>query len=121
MTARLLVSSVIGCFAGCAYIGALQTWNPARAADDAERDIAAHKIRFAYIGGRASYPPGLPEEASSEIIRQYPILPVGEQGCEQDEGYDTRKEYATRYNIRTWQYVSKLARPSSNKALQTCG
>ncbi|MGH7981604.1 MAG: hypothetical protein ACREFF_00495 [Candidatus Udaeobacter sp.] len=97
------------CFYGCASIGALQTWNPGRAVSDAERDIAAGNIRFAYIGGRASYPPNLPD-GSAKIARRYPRLEVGDQGCVQDSGFDVRKEYASRYNKRMWQYVSTLRR-----------
>jgi hypothetical protein len=88
-------------------MGALQTWNPSRAASDAERDIAVRNIRFAYIGGRASYPPGLADD-SDKIVRRYPILEVGEQGCEQDSTFDIRKDYACRYNKRMWQYVSTV-------------
>jgi hypothetical protein len=102
---------MIVCLCGCAYTGALQTWNPSRAASDPERDIAARNIRFAYIGGRASYPPGLPDD-SGKIVRRYPILEVGDQGCEQDSGLDIREEYASRYNKRMWQYVSTVRRKS---------
>jgi hypothetical protein len=91
-------------FCGCAYIGALQTWDPGRATSDADRDIAANNIRFAYIGGRASYAPGLPE-ASYAIVTRYSRLPVGPQGCIQDDGFDIRADYARRYNARMWRHV----------------
>src|SRR4051794_28918518 len=94
------------CLCSCAHVGALQTWSPSRAATDAERDIAAHHIRFAYIGGRASYARGLPDAAFS-VVRRYPHLPVGPQGCDQDGSFDVRAEYARRYNIRMWQHMSR--------------
>jgi hypothetical protein len=102
------------CFCSCAYVGALQTWDPTRAAGDAERDIAANDIRFAYIGGRASYAPGLPE-GSYHVVSRYPRLAVGPQGCEQDDGFDVRKEYARRYNARMWAYVSRHTHYLTNR------
>ena len=95
--------------------GASQTWNPERAVGDAERDIAAGKIQFAYIGGRASYPPGLPDGVSFAAVRRYPRLAVGPQGCDQDNTFDTRKEYARRYNARMWAYVSSHAYHLTNR------
>jgi hypothetical protein len=93
------------CLCGCAYVGALQEWNPGRATRDAERDIAAGNVRFAYIGGFASHAPGLPE-GSYGIISRYPRLAVGPQGCNQDNGSDVRAAYARKYNARMWRYVS---------------
>jgi hypothetical protein len=117
MIVRVLLSALaLASLSCCAQIGALHTWNPAQARGDAERDIAAGRIRFAYIGGRASYPPGLPS-GSGDIVRQYPRLAVGPQGCEQDSGFDIRAEYARRYNARMWTYVSSHPR-SSNRAMQ---
>src|SRR5438105_15802781 len=71
-------------------------WNPDSAVADAQRDIAARHIRFAYIGGRASYAPGLPQAGRTWlfVLRQYPQLEVGPQGCLQDEHFPERKEYA---------------------------
>jgi hypothetical protein len=102
-------------FGGCAYVDALQTWNPGRGAGDAERDIAEGNIRFAYIGGRALYAPGLPE-GSNRIARRYPRLAVGPQGCIQDNGFDIRADYARRYNARMWAHVS--GRTSSNQTME---
>ena len=96
------------CLCGCAFVGALQTWNPARAASDADHDIATGNIRFAYIGGAATHAPGLPED-SYGIIRRYPRFPVGPQGCMQDNGCDVRAADARRYNVRMWAYVSSHA------------
>lgn len=90
---------------GCVYADAVQTWNPARADSDAERDIAAGNIRFAYIGGIASYAPGLPD-GSYRAVRRYPRLEVGPQGCMQDDGFDIRAAYARQYNVRMWKHVS---------------
>src|ERR1700730_19203281 len=109
MIVRFLMLTTFVCLVGCAYLGALQTWNPSRAASDAEHDIAVHKIRFAYVGGRASYPPGLPDD-SGKVVRRYPILEVGEQGCMPDDGFDIRERYASTSNARMWQYVSSLQR-----------
>ena len=99
------------CWCGCAYVGALQTWNPARADHNAERDIAAHNIRFAYVGGRAPRAPGLPEGSYATLSR-YPRLEVGPQGCDQDAGCDVRDDYARRYNARMWRYVSAHPQPT---------
>ena len=90
------------------YAGAQQSWSPSRAESDAEQNIAARHIRFAYIGGRASHAPGLPDAASS-VIRRYPRLPVGPQGCIQDQSFNRRAEYARRYNRRMWRHVSHEA------------
>jgi hypothetical protein len=98
----LLLTLAASCFCGCAYLGALQTWNPGRAASDAEHDIATGNIRFCYIGGAASHAPGLPYSA----VSRYPRLEVGPQGCMQDNGSDVRADYARRYNARMWKYVS---------------
>jgi hypothetical protein len=114
---RPLLALGILCLCSCAYVGALQTWSPSRAPNDAERDIAANNIRFAYVGGRASHAPGLPEDAF-RVIRRYPHLPVGPQGCDQDNSFDIRAEYARRYNVRMWQHVSRMQRQSSNHAMQ---
>ncbi len=100
-----LLAVGIFCLCSCAYVGALQTWSPSRAVSDAERDILANSIRFAYIGGRAPRAPGLPDSASGVVYR-YPHLPVGPQGCDHDSSFDVRAEYARRYNIRMWQHVS---------------
>jgi hypothetical protein len=112
---RLMLPSIL-CFCSCAYVGALQEWNPSRAANDADRDIAAGRIRFAYIGGRASHAPGLPE-GSYRIVSRYPRLLVGPQGCNHDNGTDIRADYARRYNVRMWAHVS--GRASSNQATET--
>ena len=106
MIARCLVIAMLAVLAGCTQLTALQTWNPDRARSDAERDIAAGRIRFAYVGGRAAYPPGNLPEHSGKVVRRYPILEVGDLGCEQDEGFDIREKYAARYNETMWQYVS---------------
>src|SRR5438128_4135418 len=94
-----LTTVALVCFAGDASAGALQRWNPSRAASAAEHDIAAGKIRFAYIGGRVSHAPGLPWDSYDTVVR-YPRLAVGPQGCIQDDGYDVRAEYACKYNVR---------------------
>lgn len=104
-------------FCSCAYVGALQTWSPSRADSDAERDIAAGNIRFAYIGGRASHAPGLVDGASP-VVRRYPRLLVGPQGCDQDGSFDIRAEYARRYNVRMWQHISRMPRRSSNQSVE---
>ena len=100
----------------CASI-ARQTWDPVTATSDAERDIAAGNIRFCYVGGRVPVPPGIPDHASPGI-GAYPRIAVGPQGCIQDEHSSIRWEYARRYNIRMWQYVSRMQRRSSNQSLQ---
>ena len=84
-------------------------WSPQSAAADAQHDIAAGRIRFAYIGGRASYAPGLPKDGQSWLyaVRHYPRLEVGPEDCMQDEHFSERREYAERYNRVMWSYLSK--------------
>ena len=44
---RLLMTLLdVMCLCGCAYVGALQEWNPGRVNSDAARDIAAGKVRL---------------------------------------------------------------------------
>jgi hypothetical protein len=113
----LLLALGLFCFSGCASFAALQQWSPSRASSDAEHDIAASNFRFAYVGGRASHAPGLPEDAF-QVIRRYPRLPIGPQGCDQDNSFDIRAEYARRYNVRMWHHVSRMPRQSSNHAME---
>jgi hypothetical protein len=111
--AAMLFASVIvaiilmfGLLAGCATGG---RWNPASAAADAERDIASSRFRFAYVGGRAPFAPGLSRtDATYKILDQYGRLKIGPQGCNQDEHFEQRTEYARHYNLRMWSYVSNL-------------
>ena len=94
----------LGLLAGCATSG---RWSPASAVADAERDIASSQVRFAYVGGRVPRPLGLPMTAAThEVLKQYGRLEVGPQGCIQDEHLYQRLEYARRYNVRMWSYVS---------------
>ena len=101
MTKRtLFVVLVIAlCLSGRATLEGRHTWDPAVAVTDAERDIAAGRIRFCYIGGYASHAPGLPEGAFRRIGR-FPRVAIGPQGCIQDEHSPARAEYARRYNVR---------------------
>ena len=105
------------CLSGCATFEAAHSWNPLTATAAADRDIASGNIRFCFVGGRAPIAPGIPDRAYS-IVARYPRIPVGDQGCIQDQGSDIRWEYARRYNVRMWQHVSHMQRRSSNKSLQ---
>jgi hypothetical protein len=101
ITAAILM---LGLMIGCATGG---RWNPASAIADAERDIASSQLRFAYVGGFAPYAPGLPlTDATYKMLNLYGRLEVGPQGCVQDEHASERTEYARRYNVRMWSYVS---------------
>ena len=85
-----------------------RTWDPSTAVADADRDIAAGRIRFAYIGGYVSHAPGLPEgPATLKTLERYRHLDVGPQGCILDEHSAARAQYARRYNQVMWRYVSK--------------
>jgi len=110
MTTRtLLVVLVIAlCFSGRRAVEARRTWVPAVAVTDAERDIAAGRIRFCYIGGYVSHAPGLPEKGYA-VAKDYPRIAVGPQGCTRDEHYETDAEYSTRYNKRMWHFL--MSRP----------
>lgn len=109
MIARVLIISLasVSLF-GPAVLEAAPPWEPGIAAADAERDIAAGRIRFAYVGGRASHAPGLPEAGRTWlfVLHRDQRLEVGPQGCNQDEHFPERAEYARRYNQRMWSYVS---------------
>ena len=95
---------MVGLLAGCATGG---RWNPASAVADAERDITSSQLRFAYVGGFVPSAPGLPQtHATYKILDQYGRLKVGPQGCIRDEQDEQRTEYARRYNLRMWSYVS---------------
>ena len=106
--AGILLVSVISIYASPST-RTIKRWNPQSAAADAERDIASSKIRFAYVGGIASHAPGLPSDHRTwlVVLYRYPHLDVGPQGCDQDEHYSEREEYARRYNQRMWSYVSR--------------
>jgi hypothetical protein len=112
MIARVVVATLVATVVtGCASpsTATVTRWNPHSAVSDAQRDIAAGHIRFAYIGGRESYAPGLPEDGHTwlYVLHHYPQLEVGPQDCEQDQYFAERKAYATRYNHVMWSYVSK--------------
>lgn len=83
-----------------------KAWDPATAAADARADIAAKRLRFACVGGRGSYAPGLPSAAYQQLER-YPRLDVGPQGCNQDGYSGQRHRYAIRYNEIMWAFVSR--------------
>src|SRR5690242_7185318 len=98
MIARLvLVISIAAVATNCAApsTATITRWNPASAVADAQRDIASGHIRFAYVGGRASYAPGLPEGGEDWlfVLHHYPQLEVGPQDCEQDAYFSERKDY----------------------------
>jgi hypothetical protein len=110
MITRVLIFALAGTWLfGAAIVEATPPWDPSKATADAERDITARHIRFAYVGGRASYAPGLPEDGRTWlfVLHRYSHLEVGPQGCDQDDHFSQRKEYARRYNQRMWSYVSK--------------
>src|SRR3954468_10535715 len=99
-----LIIVMFGLLVGCASGG---RWNPASATADAERDIASSQLRFAYVGGYVPHTPGLPRtESTYEVLGKYGRLAVGPQGCVQDKLFELRTEYARRYNLRMWSYVS---------------
>jgi hypothetical protein len=90
-------------------VEARHTWDPAVAVADADRDIAAGRVRFCFIGGYASYAPGLPDQAA-RLVSSYPHIAVGPQGCVQSAqdlaNHLVYTEYARRYNLHMWAYVS---------------
>ena len=103
MTKRLALIAICGLsLADCA-----RRWNPSKAVADADRDIAAHRISFCLIGGFVPTVPGVPEgDAAFRIVSSSRQIPVGPQGCKQDDTIESRYEYARRYNERMWQHVS---------------
>jgi hypothetical protein len=105
MSARLLtIALFLVVVTGCSSVSS--RWQPNTAALDAQHDIAAGHIRFAYIGGFVPVAPGIREE-SYDTLQRYDRLKVGPQGCIQDEHRAERLEYARRYNEAMWAYVSR--------------
>jgi hypothetical protein len=93
---------------GCVSPSRSKVWNSASAAADAQRDLAAGRVRFAYVGGYVSRAPGVPEDpATLALLERYHRLEVGPQGCIQDEHRFERAEYARRYNRVMWSYLFK--------------
>jgi hypothetical protein len=101
-----VIMMIFGLLVGCTSSG---RWNPSSATAEAERDIASSHLRFAYVGGYAPHTPGLPlTESTHEVLGKYGRRAVGPQGCVQDKQFEQRTEYARRYNLRMWSYVSAL-------------
>lgn len=109
MITRILVLAAVGISLFTSGVEATTQWEPSTAAADAARDVAAGHIRFAYVGGIASHAPGLPQDGRTwlVVLHRYPRLKIGPQGCDQDEHFSERTEYARRYNQRMWSYVSR--------------
>jgi len=108
--AATLLVTIASSYASPPETSRIKRWNPASAVAEAERDIAAGRIRFAYIGGYVSHAPGLPSDpATLKMLEgyRYRRLEVGPQGCIQDEHSFERAEYARRYNQVMWSHVSK--------------
>src|SRR6266704_4342624 len=106
MKTRLLTASLFGILlTGCTVFHPHSVWNPATARSDAERDFAADKVRFCYVGGFVPSAPGLPEDANTAISR-YPSIAVGPQGCVQSGDVKGRTEYASRYNAQMWKFLT---------------
>src|SRR6266550_9558592 len=104
MIVRIIAVILLLGLAGCATGG---RWYPASAVTDAGRDIAGLRLRFAYVGGFVPSAPGLPRtDATDRVLDQYGRLEIGPQGSIQDEHWEQRTEYARRYNLRMWSYVS---------------
>ena len=107
MTTRLIVTAVVSTsLAICCPSRAQHAWDPAKAASDAERDIAHENVKFCYVGGVASLAPGLPQKGGYAVAADYPKILVGPQGCTQiEKDYKNNLEYATRYNTRMWKFL----------------
>lgn len=110
MTTPLVTSIVfVALFASPEPLRAQQTWNPATAVADADRDVVRNKVRFCFVGGIVSHAPGLPPKGYA-VAGDYPKIAVGPQGCTQrEEDYKINIEYATRYNARMWKFL--MSRP----------
>jgi hypothetical protein len=106
MTRTSITTAIALLLSSCLYWQDNRIWDPDTATADAERDIAQHKVRFCYIGGRAPQPPGLPRTREAwETISRYPRIAVGPQGCIMNEHSDADGKYAVRYNQRMWQFL----------------
>jgi hypothetical protein len=89
----------------CITVATARTWTTSAGTAEAERDIAAHKIKFCVWGGYAPQPVGVPERYF-HLVSRYPRVMVG-QGCiVSDAALDQRQRaYAVAYNTRMLNYV----------------
>jgi len=102
MRALLIFTALV---AAAACFGAEQpSWNPAKAAKDAEKDIRAQKIQFYWSGSIAVFPVGVPVE----FAKQYPRADAG-VGCVTNDIplREKQEKYARAYNEKMYDFVSK--------------
>jgi hypothetical protein len=99
------IASIALSLLACITVATARTWNTSAATTDAERDIAAHKIKFCVWGGYAPQLVGVPERYR-RLVNRYPRIMVG-QGCiVSDATLDQRQRaYAVAYNTHMLNYV----------------
>ena len=102
MIRKLLI--VVGLVAACVHACAEPSWNPADAAKDAEKDIAAKHVQFYWSGSIAVFPVGVP----MEFAKQYPRADAG-VGCVTNDIplREKQEKYAQAYNEKMYEFVSK--------------
>jgi len=95
---------VIGLTTATACFAAGPSWNPAEAAKDADKDIAAKHVQFYWSGSIAVFPVGVP----IEFAKQYPRADAG-VGCVTNDIplREKQEKYARTYNEKMYDFVSK--------------
>jgi hypothetical protein len=102
---KAAVLGIALCLFACIPVATARTWTTSAATAEAERDIAADKIKFCVWGGYAPQLVGVPERYH-RLVSRYPRVMVG-QGCVvRDAALDQRQRaYAVAYNTRMLTYV----------------
>ena len=102
---KATVTSVLCCLFVCIVSAAGRTWTPTEGTAEAERDIAAHKIKFCVWGGLAPQPVGVPDRYH-RLVSRYPRVMVGHGCIVSDIALEQRqREYAVAYNTRMLHYL----------------
>ncbi len=94
----------VGLVATATVFAAQPSWNPAEAANDAEKDIKAQHVQFYWAGSIGVFPVGVP----FEFAKQYPKADAG-IGCVTNDIplREKQEKYARLYNEKMYDFVSK--------------
>jgi hypothetical protein len=95
---------IVGLLSAAMCLAAQPSWNPADAAKDAEKDIAAKHVQFYWSGSIAVFPVGVP----IDFAQKYPRADAG-VGCVTNDIplREKQEKYARSYNEKMYEFVSK--------------